>query len=383
LLEELFHGHRWLALLAKISFGLDGLGAHGDGADSCTGGSGGFNKTGSMNVAREGQTATLLANGEVLAAGGMNDTSGFLASSEVYNPAIGKWTLAGNMSIARFDHNAVLLSNGQVLLAGGLDANACCGAPPLATAELFNPATGMWTPTGSMSTGRENFVLTALPNGQALAAGGNGYPGLTSAELYNPASGTWSATGTTVEGIQESGAVLLANGEVFAFGKHELYNPTTGRWSTTPSPPSNRGTVDFETLLPSGQVWVGNIDELFNPSTAEWTAFEQPFCIIGNEHCGGGGALLTTGQVLVAGGTVQVEISGPPDRRIQDQTITTAVLWKPGNPGMDEHRKSGCFAHRTNDDTAPEWEGAGGRWGTFEKSSERPVPIAEAELYTP
>jgi hypothetical protein len=344
----------------------------------------GFTKTGSMNVARDGQTATLLANGEVLVAGGRNATNGFLASSEVYNPATGKWTLAGNMSIARFDHNAVLLNDGEVLVAGGLDPNACCGAPPLATAELFNPATGEWTPTGSMGTGRENFVLIALANGKVLAAGGNIYPGLTSAELYDPGPGTWSPTGSTVEGLQESEAVLLPNGEVFAFGNHEIYNPIMGTWSTAPSPPTNSGTVDFMTLLPSGQVWVGNIDELFNPSTAQWTTFGQPSCVIPQkEDCGGGAALLTTGQVLVAGGTVQVEISGAPDRRIQDQTITTAVLWNPATLGWTS--TGNLAVSRTGQTMTRLLNGqvlvAGGE--TFDKSSGRLVPIASAELYTP
>src|SRR5215469_5943635 len=232
-----------------------------------------FAKTGSMNVARLGQTATLLKSGEVLVAGGLNDTSGFLNSSEVFNPATGKWTLEGNLGIARFDHGAVLLNNGKVLVAGGLDPNACCGAPPLSSAELFDPATGQWTPTGSMNETRENFILIALQNGKVLAAGGNTYPGLSSAELYDPGSGTWSFTGSVDATPVGSAAVLLANGQVFAVGNHEIYDPSFGTWSITAAPlSSTRGTVNFDTRLPSGEVWVGTNDELFNSSSAEWTA---------------------------------------------------------------------------------------------------------------
>ena len=352
--------------------------------------SAGFKTTGSMNVARDGQTATLLTNGEVLVAGGLNFTTGFLASSEVFNPATGKWTLAGNLSIARYDHSAVLLSNGQVLVAGGLDPNVCCKVATLATAELFNPVTGEWTPTGSMSTGRENFVLIALPNGEALAAGGNTYPGLTSAELFNPATGTWTATGSTNVGLVGSGAVLLPDGEVFAVGNHELYNPTTGTWSTTTSPlPSSGGTVGFDTLLPSGEVWVGSNDELFNPSTAQWTTFGQPSCDTTKEHCGGGGALLANGQVLVAGGTVNVEIQGPPDVIIIAETITTSVLWNPATLAWTS--ADDLVVSRTGQTMTLLLNGqvlvAGGE--TFEKGSApkpfpgRLVPIADAELYTP
>jgi hypothetical protein len=143
-----------------------------------------FNKRGSMNAARESHTATLLANGNVLATGGDNYTNGFLASAELYNPATGKWTFTGSMTTARVSHDAVLLQNGQVLVAGGYHDSNCC----LASAELYNPATGTWTATGNMTAGRSGFVMTLLPNGEVLAAGGDNSS--TSAELYNPAAGT-------------------------------------------------------------------------------------------------------------------------------------------------------------------------------------------------
>ena len=87
----------------------------------------------------------------------------------------------------------------------------------LASAELYNSSTGTWTATGSMTTGRYSFVLTALPNGEVLAAGGTncGGGGLTSAELYNPSTGTWTATGSMTVGNETNWAVLLQNGEVF------------------------------------------------------------------------------------------------------------------------------------------------------------------------
>ena len=78
-------------------------------------GSGGFNSTGSMNVARVNHTATLLPNGEVLVAGGDNGISGSLASTELYNPSTGKWTLTGSMQTGRWSHQAVRLQDGRVL----------------------------------------------------------------------------------------------------------------------------------------------------------------------------------------------------------------------------------------------------------------------------
>ena len=143
-------------------------------------GSGTFHTTGSMNVARESHTATLLSNGQVLAAGGDG------SSAELYNPATGRWTLTGNMNVPRSNHQAVLLQNGQVLVAGGLNAGGT-----LASAELYNPSTGTWAMTGSMTTARYFHTATLLPNGTVLITGGItiwGAPPQTtsSAEIYKP-----------------------------------------------------------------------------------------------------------------------------------------------------------------------------------------------------
>jgi hypothetical protein len=129
-------------------------------------GAGSFAKTGSMSVARISHTATLLANGEVLVAGGDNSSlgGGYLASAELYNPATGSWTLTGSMTTPRERHQAVLLSSGEVLVAGGSNASGT-----LASADLYNPSTGTWTPTGGMNTARSSFSLTPLTDGEVLA----------------------------------------------------------------------------------------------------------------------------------------------------------------------------------------------------------------------
>jgi hypothetical protein len=87
--------------------------------------------TGSMNNAREDHTATLLLpNGQVLVAGGFG-SAGFLASAELYNPATGTWAATRSMTDARFFHTATLLQNGEVLVAGGQ------GTGLFAEAELY------------------------------------------------------------------------------------------------------------------------------------------------------------------------------------------------------------------------------------------------------
>src|SRR5262249_16712512 len=136
--------------------------------------------------------ATLLPNGKVLVAGGVNNTNTAQASAELYDPSTGSWTTTGSMSVARDSHTATLLPNGQVLVAGGQGNRGA-----VASAELYDPNTGNWTMTGSMSVARAVTTATLLPNGQVLVAGGidnsiPSTPALASAELYDPGTGSWT-----------------------------------------------------------------------------------------------------------------------------------------------------------------------------------------------
>lgn len=343
--------------------------------------SGTFQNTGSLNVARMDHTATLLANGEVLVAGGDNYTTGYLSSAEVYNPSTGKWTHTGSMTVPREGHGAALLSNGQVLVAGGINATTN-GCTTLATAELYNPSTGAWTATGSMTIGRYSFVLIALPNGQVLAAGGTncGGGGLTSAELYNPTTGTWTATGSMTIGNETNWAVLLQNGEVFVVWSDNLYNPLTGTWTATSRDPifAHAPLV----LLPNGNVYAaGTIpgDSIYNPSTNQWTNFPPPPCTMIHQSCEGGGALLLTGYVLVAGGITQVPGKPYP----LDETNGFASLLDPTT--LTWTTTGTMKTSRVGETVTVLLNGqvlfAGGE--TFDKSQRRLVPIAAAELYTP
>jgi hypothetical protein len=130
-------------------------------------------------------TATLLTNNKVLAAGGSSATSfNALTSAELYDPATGIWTATGSMNTAGAGGSVMLLTNGNVLAAGGWS-----GTSALTDAELYNPTTAAWTNAGSMTTGRINPDAFLLSNGNVLIMSGiynmNGDP-LTSAELYNP-----------------------------------------------------------------------------------------------------------------------------------------------------------------------------------------------------
>ena len=144
--------------------------------------------TGNLNDGRAIHTATLLPNGLVLVAGGIDSRCVESRTAELYDPATGTWTLTGRLNDGRFYYPATLLPNGKVLVEGGDSL-----AGERASAELYHPATGTWTLTGSLHTARQLHSATLLQDGKVLVAGGfsNGFI-INSVELYDPASGTWT-----------------------------------------------------------------------------------------------------------------------------------------------------------------------------------------------
>ncbi len=117
-------------------------------------------------------------------------SSGYTSSAELYNPAAGTWSATGSLATARSAHNATLLRNGKVLAAGGRNLlGPNLPATDLNSVELYDPATGTWSATGSLGMARESFTATLLPDGKVLAVGGQNYLyTLGTAELYNPAA---------------------------------------------------------------------------------------------------------------------------------------------------------------------------------------------------
>jgi hypothetical protein len=117
----------------------------------------------------------------VLVTGGDDVNGNGLATAELFGPASGSFTLTGSIGIGRARHTATLLKDGTVLVTGG---DAAIG-PVLATAELFDPTTGTFAQTGSMATRRYLHTATLLNNGMVLVTGGSdGFNTFATAELY-------------------------------------------------------------------------------------------------------------------------------------------------------------------------------------------------------
>jgi len=265
----------------------------------------GFKATGSMGTARVGAAATLLKDGRVLVAGG------WLATAELFDPATGTFAPTGSMQMART--TATLLNDGKVLVTGGLDVNGNA----LTTAELYDPANGTFAPTGSMQAGHE--AATLLSNGKVLMTGGKDVNGffLAMAELYDPGTGSFAPTGSmgTARGgfsttLLKDGRVLVAGGfddSLNNLATAELFDPVRGSFVPT-GRMVNAREVHSATLLSTGKVLVtGGLDSNARTFVAA-ELFDpasgsfSPTGSMQSAHYSHSATLLNDGRVLVTGG---------------------------------------------------------------------------------
>jgi hypothetical protein len=277
---------------------------------------GSFRLSGRLATAREGYTATLLlSTGKVLIVGGWNRaTLQYLATAELYDPATGTFTTTGSLNIARGYHEAAPLNNGLVLITGGNDNTFHLQR----TAELFDPATGRFTRTGNLITARANHTATVLQNGTVLIAGGKDdtFATLASAELYDPSAGSFTATGSLVTGSSFHTATRMNDRTVLVAGGYgsqplaraEIYDPTAGTFAATGSLGAARyGST--ENLLNDGTVLVtGGSGDATAPGTAEvYDPVAGTFSLAGSlgvaRSSGHTATGLADGTVLLAAGS--------------------------------------------------------------------------------
>jgi hypothetical protein len=279
---------------------------------------------------------TLLPDGRILVAGGRqtitaDGTSPALDSAELYDPVAGSWTFTGTMRTPRIVHAAVLLRDGRVLVAGGCNGlvgeNGWSFCNQLASAELYDPATGAWSATGDMLSTRAGPAVL-LPDGRVLVAGSEAgttkgtFAAGGGTELYDPVTGSWTSTGAMNAPRSYPGLALLPSGLVLAVGGipnllgltnvAELYDPSTGTWRPT-GPLGYPVWEQTMTLLPTGKVllaggredlWFPGTDnprrvaQLYDPATETWHDTGQ----MTSRRVLATAVRLASGHVLLAGG---------------------------------------------------------------------------------
>ena len=192
-----------------------------------------------MKTAREGHTATLLTTGKVLVAGGfVGGGIGGTNSAELYDPNTGLWTPTDPFPIAVYRHCAVLLPNGKVLAMGGIGPTGTTNM-----AAVFDPASGTngkWTTVSPMNVSRRSHSATLLANGKVLVTGGYVAPRLLlkRRDFLIPHTGKWTMTAPLAIARLQHKTTLLTNGMVLVVGgestnfsslaSSELYNPGLG-----------------------------------------------------------------------------------------------------------------------------------------------------------
>jgi uncharacterized protein (TIGR03437 family) len=176
-------------------------------------GAGAFSVTGPMTDCDKVYRAALLPNGKVLFVGTIE--SNYIAAAEVYDSASGTFAEL-KMTIPRHLSTATLLPDGMVLIAGA----QAPGGHGDSRAELYDPATGTFSPTGNMLTGHHSHTATLLPDGTVLIAGGYDrwlQPAISRAEIYRPAA-PQAGTVTSVSAASFSLLGLASEAITASFG---------------------------------------------------------------------------------------------------------------------------------------------------------------------
>lgn len=243
---------------------------------------GGSSATGSMSQGRADAIGVRLSSGKVLVAGGHFD-GGLgqvtLSSAELFDPATGNWQPTGSLAQARYGAGAALLPDGRVLVVGGLADGSAPTSQLSTSTEIYSPTAGAWTRGPSMKSGHVHAAIGTLQDGSVLVAGGGQVATTNSGQIASVAAGL-----------------------------SEIYEPTTSTWRTTGpmlTPDSGMQTA----LLADGRVFAGcgtgaGDFEIFDPSSAGaglWRMAATPPAALASCAL----SLLPDGRVLVAGGDLK------------------------------------------------------------------------------
>jgi uncharacterized protein (TIGR03437 family) len=258
-------------------------------------------------VNRLRHTTTALADGRVLVIGGSTGVQN-IGIIEAFDPKTGKFSTLGSTLLDRVSSSSILLPNGNVLIVGGYEQAG--------TAEIFDPQKGQSLGTGGMARPREEFPIVALPSGQILVSGGGSLPDFTSAtagaELYNPASGTFTPAADMTTPRFQHEAITLLDGRVLTMdgiisfipgglNSAEVYTPVVKGLVASQTGVTFRAAQGAATIAPQTVAILSPTDDI-------------PFSVSVKTFSGGSWlkASAASATVTAAGGPVNLTITVDP-----------------------------------------------------------------------
>jgi hypothetical protein len=314
-----------------------------------------------MTTPRADQSAAALQDGRVLIAGGTTtgNIGGVTSSAEIYDPNAQSFGATGSMTVARQGATATVLNDGRVLLAGGVQNVGF--RSELSSAELYDPVAGTFTATGSMQTPREGHTATLLRDGRVLVAGGsdNGVHTLDSAEIYDPRSGAWHFAGHMTVPRVAHVAVLLGSGQVLIAGggrgdmpggyivyyqNAETYSPEFKQFNRVPAHMNSDRVGAAALLLNDGRALIvggksGKVLTSFGPGTLNLNSM-APLNTAETYDPESGSSVLT--------GNLQAPHYLPRLVKLQDGNVLVTSGWKIQGPVVVGMADAEVFVPSTN-----------------------------------
>jgi len=247
-------------------------------------------------------------NGYILKAGGITN-SVELSYCEIRNPQNGEWTPTGSMNFPRSGKDFLIRISDTEVLATGQGG-------PNKTSEIYNFITGEWSLTGNMHFWHHDHTVEAFQNASGdtlfMVIGGDAVNDYKGCEVYDPATGEYTITGFLPSGKRLSPSMVLPNGDIMSaaggvttYDQCAIYNHLIGIWLEIA--PLNQGRLGATMELQNGipMIIAGiynsiflNSCEVYDYQTNEWY-FVDTLAIGRAGHCS---ETLLKKETLVIGG---------------------------------------------------------------------------------